>query len=99
MKRGDHPKSLANLALGRTSQGKETHTITISPKNWEWLKSRGKPSRMIDLIVGMNRNQELVARFLWDRAEEQLKKSQQQNRELRERVRELESELRQRESK
>ena len=98
MERGNHPNSLANLTLGRISKGKETHTITISPDNWQWLKSRGKPSQMIDLIVEMNRKGELVGRALLDRADRQLQKAQQQNRELREKVRELEEKLRQRES-
>lgn len=68
MKRGNHPNSLANLTLGRASKGKETHTITVSPNNWQWLKSRGKPSRMIDLIIEMNRTGELVGKFLLERA-------------------------------
>ncbi len=88
--KGKHPNSLANLKLGRISQGKENHSITISPENWEWLKSRGKPSKMIDLIVEMNRKGELVGRFLLERAERQLKRAETQNKELRERVRELE---------
>ena len=90
MKKGKHPNSLANLKLGRISKGKETHTITISPDNWQWLKTKGKPSQMIDLIVEMNRKGELVGRFLLERAEEQLKRAEAQNKELRERVRELE---------
>lgn len=98
MKRGGHPNSLANLALGRVSQGKESHSITISPENWQWLKVRGKPSRMLDMVVTMCRNSELVGKALLERAEGQLRKAQAQNKELREKIRELENQLRQREN-
>ena len=84
--------------MGRVSQGKESHSITISSENWQWLKNRGKPSRMINLIVEMNRKGELVGRFLLERSEEQLRKAQAQNKELRQKVRELENQLRPREN-
>ena len=98
MRRGENPKSLANLKLGRVSQGKESHTITISPENWQWLKVRGKPSRTLDMVISMCRNSELVGKALLERAEGQLKRLESQNERLREKVRELENQLRQREN-
>ncbi|MEM7716187.1 MAG: hypothetical protein AAF349_21880 [Cyanobacteria bacterium P01_A01_bin.68] len=72
-----NPASLENLKLGRI-KSKERHSITISPENWQWLQSIGKPSQKIDLIVGMCRRGELVGRELLKASEaecERLRKS------------------------
>ncbi len=86
-----HANSLKNLELGRKPQGKKSISVTLSESNISWLKSKGKPSRILDLMVDLNREQKLVAIELLQRADREVERLQEHNKELREEIRKLKS--------